>query len=148
MSGFIEAQVWYKCFQSAHGSKCQHLPVSYCPSLGLVMAPRVPTVSQSVLLLKPLSGAVIQRRASFITVQIFTMSCSPTVPCHPLLKHSWYWFFQTCFRDGSIPSSACIWCASCLLPSPTSCVQCVINTRSGKMFGPTPPSWCCLLGRC
>ena len=50
MSGFIEAQVWYKCFQSAHGSKCQHLPVSYCPSLGLVSAPCVPTVSQSVLL--------------------------------------------------------------------------------------------------
>ena len=45
---FIASQVWYKYFQTAQG--CQRLPVSYCPSLSVVLAPRFPTVSQSVLL--------------------------------------------------------------------------------------------------
>ena len=43
---------------------------------------------------KPLSGAVIQRRTSFTIVEIFTMSCCHTVPCHLILKRYWYWFFR------------------------------------------------------
>ena len=43
---------------------------------------------------KPLSGAVIQRRTSFTIVEIFTMFCSHSVPCHLILKRYWYWFFS------------------------------------------------------
>ena len=145
-SRFIASQVWYKYFQTAQG--CQRLPVSYCPSLGLVLAPFFPTVSQSVLPPSLFQALWFRDKQDFSQLRFSQCPALQPRPAIPSWNMADIDFFQACFSDGSIPSSACTWRASCLLPSPTSCLQCVITTRGGKMFGPTLRSRCGFLGRC